>query len=318
MTDKDLNRANKLMQEAIELYGKKEFDEGSKRIKLANNILDRYRKSATVSESTSPNDVYGDNLSFGIIQHIFESNIPELYEDSLGKGIMKKYIKTIKGDKNLLEQFTFYHNIMNVNNVSDIKEFVEEAINIIPKIDEKPLLESNQKLVNLIRENGLDESAPLNEEMKSLYDSIDFLLTNKKNIKNVSSFVNAKNNIKEYIERHIEDNNSKNLEEEIIKNTKPNYDEVQKCLKENKYDIIRSIADEQYRIREERMKGIFNQCRDEAISSINEAIESCDDESLKERLSAIKEKLENKEFDKNNLSKDIAEMMNIKDTLKGE
>lgn len=304
------------MQEAVDCYLNKDFENGDKHITLANDILDRYKKSAIVSESTSPEEVYGDNLSFGIIQEVFENNIPSMYDTKIGKSFLKKYMKLIKEDKNLMEQFSFYHSIVEANNISDINEFVNETIECAPKIDKKSIKESNMKLINLLRNAGLDENySNLDEEKRTLYESIDFLLFNTKNIKNLSSFVNAKTNIREYIESHIEENNVRKLQEGIMKSTKADREEVKKNLPESREAFVRNIALERQRVREERMESIFEKCKNETLNTINGVLDECEDEVLRNRITSIKEKIENKSFSKDRLSADIAEMMNINSTL---
>lgn len=61
-------------------------------------------------------------------------------------------------------------------------------------------------------------------------------------------------------------------------------------------------------------KKIFTKCKNEALEAINDVLREAEG-NVKEKLLSIKERVLNREFSESSLVKDVAEMLEIRDTL---
>ena len=91
-------------------------------------------------------------------------------------------------------------------NVDDVKDFVNEASNIIKTFDKNIVKENNEKLIKFIRDKKLDEYVDIPEETENLYEAIEYIVLNKKTYNNVNDFVKAQNVITEHITKNQKNN----------------------------------------------------------------------------------------------------------------
>lgn len=317
-----LKQAENLMQQALKAYNTNNFSEGNMLRNKSNAIFESFKNDTNIVQDNIINSIYGENKNFGVIHKVFEHNVPSLYKTKNGKKIIGNYLKTIKEDKNLMKEFAFYNELLSVDDVSDVALFVNEAIDLIPNINKKELITSNDKLIKIIQFNKLDEKITIDDKTYDLFESIEFMLTNNKKLNNLSSFVNAKNNISNYINEHIEQ--SKNSINESL--TNESLDDFanksimelnikyKNVLNEAEKDFVKELISVRSEAKEEKCKAIFEKCKKEALDAINSVIKEADAD-IKEKLLSLKERMLDKEFDNDKLVKDVAEMLEIKNTL---
>ena len=132
MADFNVNseKGSVLMQQALKKYAKGDFEGGDKDRAEANRYYDL--ASAEInSEAGKITQLYGESRNFGIIYNVFEQNIENLLSTKKGKKIIKECFNLIKSNKVLNEQFKIYDMFEKAQNVDDVKDFVNEASNIV-------------------------------------------------------------------------------------------------------------------------------------------------------------------------------------------
>ena len=315
MADFNVNseKGSVLMQQALKKYAKGDFKGGDKDRAEANRYYDL--ASAEInSEEGKITQLYGASRNFGIIYNVFEQNIENLWDTKDGKKIVKECYNLIKSNKVLNEQFKIYDMFEKAQNVEDVKDFVNEASNIIKTFDKKLVMENNEKLIKFIRNKKLDEYVDIPEETENLYEAIEYLVLHKKTYDNVNDFVKAQNVITE----HIIKNQKNNIVENKLTSVEfeDKIEEAEKEIIENINQEEKTLLDRFLTTKNQNKKEVFENYKRKTLRKIKEMIESSED-SDKSQWNKIYENVSSKNFSEN-MSENItncAEMMEICSTI---
>ena len=315
MADFSVNseKGSVLMQQALKKYAKGDFEGGDKDRAEANRYYDL--ASAEInSEAGKMTQLYGESRNFGIIYNVFEQNIENLWDTKDGKKIIKECYNLIKSNKVLNEQFKIYDMFEKAQNVEDVKDFVNEASNIIKTFDKKLVMENNEKLIKFIRDKKLDEYVDIPEETENLYEAIEYIVLNKKTYDNVNDFVKAQNVITE----HIIKNQKNNIVENNLTSAEfeNKIEEVEKEITENINQEEKTLLDRFLTNKKQNKKEVFENYKRKTLRKIREMIENSED-SDKSQWNKIYENVSSKNFSEN-MSENItncAEMMEICSTI---
>ena len=301
------------MQQALKKYAKGDFEGGDKDRAEANRYYDL--ASAEInSEEGKITQLYGESRNFGIIYNVFEQNIENLWDTKEGKKIVKECYNLIKSNKVLNEQFKIYDMFEKAQNVDDVKDFVNEASNIIKTFDKNIVKENNEKLIKFIRDKKLDEYVDIPEETENLYEAIEYIVLNKKTYNNVNDFVKAQNVITEHI--------SKNQKNHIVENKltstefENKIEEVENEINEKINQDEKTLLDSFLTTKKRNKKEVFENYKRKTLRKIKEMIESSED-SDKVQWNEIYENVSSKNFSEN-MSENItncAEMIEICSTI---
>ena len=308
MADFNVNseKGSVLMQQALKKYAKGDFEGGDKDRAEANRYYDL--ASAEInSEAGKITQLYGESRNFGIIYNVFEQNIENLLSTKKGKKIIKECFNLIKSNKVLNEQFKIYDMFEKAQNVDDVKDFVNEASNIVKTFDRKIVMENNEKLIKFIRDKKLDEYVDIPEETENLYEAIEYIVLNKKTYDNVNDFVKAQNVITE----HIVKNQKNNIVENKITSV-----EFENKINEKINQEEKTLLDSFLTTRKDKKKEVFENYKRKTLRKIKEMIENSED-SDKAQWDKIYENVSSKNFSES-MSENItncAEMMEICDTI---
>lgn len=292
-----------LMQRALDFLEDGNVEEFETNRKLANKYFDE------ANETDEEDDIlYTENRNFGIIYRVFENSVPQLMETKSGKAVIRKFVQTIKNNKVLHEQFKGFNYLTNpekkVNNVND---YVYEAIKLFNKLNINETKEENNKLIKIIKENKLNEYIDINDNDMSLYESIEYILTNEKKLNNIDEYLSHFNVISEAIEDLPIDGEIESLEKY--------YDELGKLSE--KYGS--ELTDEELEFLKQALNGdtnkIFDEEKDKTIKLINDFMDKEEDMINKSRLSNVLKKVEDKEYSKDSAIIDISEMVEIQNTI---
>jgi hypothetical protein len=255
-----------------------------------------------------------DTNNFGILNHIFEQQLPTLIKSN--KKAVRDVIKTIKEDKNLLGQFNFYNVVKNqykgeAANLVESKEALETLAEISVKgIDQKTVKESNKKLRKVMLENNIIPTEFVDEENKQLYESGNIILTRKKTTSNMIPLIESYHNVCQYMEKHKNDavKDGKNPDELIRE-----FEEKLKCnLNESEISFVQQITDFRTPIAEQRKEKLFNKLKEDCLTVIKSMLK---EDSENTSLVDLNNQLNEMKFDKNNIVKDIAKLLEIRDIL---
>lgn len=315
MADFNVNseKGSVLMQQALKKYAKGDFEGGDKDRAEANRYYDL--ASAEInSEAGKITQLYGESRNFGIIYNVFEQNIENLWDTKEGKKIVKECYNLIKSNKVLNEQFKIYDMFEKAQNVEDVKDFVNEASNIIKTFDKKLVMENNEKLIKFIRNKKLDEYVDIPEETENLYEAIEYIVLHKKTYDNVNDFVKAQNVIAE----HIIKNQKNNIVENKLTSVEfeDKIEEAEKEINENINQEEKTLLDRFLTTKNQNKKEVFENYKRKTLRKIKEMIESSED-SDKSQWNKIYENVSSKNFSEN-MSENItncAEMMEICSTI---
>ena len=273
---------------------------------LDETIEDNKHENALLSEMKTNN--------FGILNHIFEQQLPTLFKTN--KKAVRDVVKLIKEDNNLKNEFAFYNAIKtqykgNAANIAEAKDVLEKLADIsVKKIDQKTVRESNKKLRKVMMENNIVPSDFIDDENRKLYESGHVILTHKKTTANMIPLIESYHTVCQYMEKHKNDmiKESKNVDDLINEFE----DKLKTNLNESEMSFVQQITDFRSPIAEQRKEKLFNKLKEDCITAITSMLK---EDSNNEELKGLSNQLNEMVFDKNNIVKDIAKLLEIRDIL---
>lgn len=261
-----------------------------------------------------------NDMSFGDVKCIFEKISTDLFKSKNGRLKINEFINTIKENKSLMNMYILHESICSPNYISDAKLFLNEALSLIGNINKKDLKEGVNKLSNIISTsinyidvNDTNIDSIFNSETKSLNESIDYIATNKKTIKNLSTYTNKINEVSNFIEEHlpkikISENKCKDIDElteKLINDFNSKYSDK---ISVNESDIIKTYASTNDK------KTVFEVYKTECIELIDSVINNSNEE-VGQRLTEMKDKISKKIYNEETLDTDITYLIDLKNTL---
>lgn len=267
-----------------------------------NNFVEQYKNKIALLEKCD---------TFGVANYLFENALPRLFEED--KKAVKDFTTLIKEDKNLLAQFKFFEALKEFDSKSDVKEYVNEAIDLVSlMIDKKTLKESNKKLQKMIKEYDLVDGANLDEGQIDFYQTCDNVLCEKKTLSNLNTMKGQVQNICEYVENNVQEP-LKEDEENPLKLIEAFDKKYNKLLNEEERALVRDIVTAKRETSARRKEMAFDKVKNECLETIDKMLQT--EKENKSELNAIRETIEAKEFCMETLVKDIAKMLEIKEIL---
>lgn len=254
--------------------------------------------------------------NFGKIKNAYNDILVEsvVTKNKDKKDLFKSYVKIIKENEILKNQFLIYNLIENKieKNENKVKTFVDECLSIMSKFSNKDILQSNKKLVeNILYENDFDY------DKKELHENITTLIFTPKTPKNIDVIVEAKEYVVNYIlnNKEKETNESYGLPNSIISNVMvQKYNEKYSNLDESEKEILKTLINSD----SEKKKELYENTIKECITLVDEKLKDSDLET-KDRLLRVKEKLLNdkKEINEDYI-KNISKLIELKNSLKND
>lgn len=270
-------------------------------------------KSDFINECTKrENKIKVSNLlskidNFNCAKTIFESMIPSLLPKKEGKSIIKNYVKIIKENKSLKTIYSYCEGLSENTNSDSKKAYIVEALSIGNPIHYNEYVLGLGKVVNIIAESFKilgDEyvlnNITLNEKSKLIGESLLYLTTTKKSVKNLNEYFSHIDTVCENITRDNkkEINLDSTLEELISEMHNKNNDNVNNIFETN---------DKEKTFKEEK-----NKC----LSIIKKQIKENVDKEIVERLTEIEDKLNKKTYKYDTFTKDMLYMNELQELLK--
>lgn len=245
--------------------------------------------------------------SFGYIKESFEDIAPLLFKSNEGKNIVKKYIKTIKENKNLSKLHQLYENIRKANKEIDVDFFINNITNVEWGVNKNTLKEDTKKIGRILAEGILkigNKDIILKNNNSKLDNAIEFIAENKKNKNNISKYSNAASIIREHIANNpiinvFEEDNLDSYASNLLESFNEKYANE---LNTEEISILKEIKSSSNK------EELFNKFKNECIEKLKNAEKnfSNNGENLeKEKVSEILEKINSKTFVIENITKDI-------------
>lgn len=301
-----------LMTQALKKYAEGDYEGGDIDREKANKYYD-LAKLEIDNESGKITALYGENRNFGIVYKVLENNFRVSFQDKqIKKTPIIEALKKIKNNKKLNEQFKFFNAFTNPKNVVNAEEYVNEVIELFPTFKQKELNAINENLINFIQSKNINELIDIENKELDLFESINFILTNKKNLNNINEYLNHRNNIVNYVKEH-----------NIMTTKKTNIDEhLNECIAdlEDKYDILLNDDEKEfiYECLNNTSSGkeeYFNIEKNALLTLINEHISHLDEGSTKTQWLDIKDKIDKSVFNEKSFIVDISKITEIKNKL---
>ena len=282
---------------------------------LENNYIEDYERY--VQEADKIFQLYREDCkltyectNFGMANHIFEDALPLLFKNN--NQVVKKFIKTIKEDKNLLTQFKLYKALSKINETTDKRQYVNEALELAKNdISVKNLQESNEKLFTIIKENNIRPSEIISENDLSLYASCDYLLKNPRKLSNLNKI---NENIDVLLSYQYKQNNFNTKQENVFEAINAFEAKYASILSEEEKNIVKTLTEGKSDNGTMKKEELYNKYKNECLDTIKALCETAVEEE-KEGLYAIKEQIANQMFCEETLIKDLAKLLEIKDIL---
>lgn len=233
-------------------------------------------------------------MNFGQIKDIFSEQLIESYvgKKDGGKKLYKKFIKTLNENEVLKTQFIVYKNIEKKNSMDDIDvhDYLKENISLFDKFTKKEILESNQKLIDLLNENNVQ----IKSQPKEWYNDLNKLIVLEKKATTINKLQESFNNVKEFIKENKEEINlSENVSSNKVDPKKflsiavEKYNERYKeQLSEEEVKIVNTLRKGSEQEKEDLLKEYVK----DTIKLINDKLEERKDNiTLKETLLNVKD-----------------------------
>lgn len=301
-----------LLQSALKKYSEGDFEGGDKDREQANYFYDLAKKE-TDRVGDNITALYGENRNFGTIYHVFKENVKDILKENKNTKAIANIVKLIKSNKVLNEEFKIYDAFCNKKiNVEPI-EYINEALNILPTFTKKELIENNNELIKSIKKYKLDEFIDIDDDTMDLYESIEFLLTNKRSLDNIEDYKKHKNVIKESITKRLT-GNIKDVESDIV-NEKDYRNDLRNIIDKHSKNLTEDEIALMAEICENDKKNVFNKYKNETLKFISEQISSSVDLEDKIDWNNILNKVSLKEYNENTIFEDVISFVNIKSII---
>lgn len=302
----------------------------SLRVEEINNLeLVRNEFNRLVNEQIEThkyNDVLENinTLGLGKIRNLYESISDTMLESDNGVKVMRKYVKTIKENKDLKKVFSFYNFIDNLDVDSDSRwTYITEGLKYLDGIDKRNYKKGVKELGNIVSEgvkiSNISRSVIEDciNNTNNVYESVDFLVLEKPTLKNINEQVIAKNSILNFLDSKIvvvkESYDSDKTNKELISEINDEISEINESwMKELIEDItLNNLANNDNKI-------LFENYKNDCLMIIENIINNNDEIEDKSKMFSLKEKLGVKEYNVESFNNDIINLAELKSTLKYE
>lgn len=302
----------------------------SLRVEEINNLeLVRNEFNRLVNEQIEThkyNDVLENinTLGLGKIRNLYENISDTMLESDNGVKVMRKYVKTIKENKDLKKVFSFYNFIDNLDVDSDSRwTYITEGLKYLDGIDKRNYKKGVKELGNIVSEGVKISNISRNiieeciNNTNNVYESVDFLVLEKPTLKNINEQVNAKNNILSFLDNKTivvkESCESNKTNKELINEINEEMSEINESwMKELIEDItLNNLSNNGDKV-------LFENYKNDCLMIIENIVNSENDVEDKSKMYSLKEKLGNKEYNAETFNNDIINLAELKSTLKHE
>ncbi len=310
MEEKDnLEKAMTLMSSALKQYEEGKFDVADHSRREANKLFDGMSNELSTQDGVDKMR-FGESRNFGMLYSIVEANSKELYTKDKSK--LKKIVETIKTNPVLLSEFKTYNAFANPVNVENPETYVNEAVNLAERHTTNELKENNMKFLETLRQLKLNENVETNPEDIELYEDVEYVITNRPDITNITEYSGVKKRLCE----RVEERNTVN-EEESVKDMKTSLDEAYEALSskygdeltEDEIKLVESLSGNT-----KDAERVFNETRNSLIGKIRKELSESEG-SEKQRWNSLLESVKSKTYNKKTALVDIAEMLEAADVF---
>jgi len=253
--------------------------------------------------------------NFGNIKDTFKNLVIEsvIKKNDKGKKLFSKFLKTIKENETLKNQYLIYSNLQNTKFDDSVqaREFVKENISLLKKLNKEHITKGNDFFLKLLKGNEIIK------ENDSFYKDILFLVESEITPFNVKKVNESTNNIvrlmleKEEVEEVVTE--SIDLPPSVLTKLAVNkFNSKYSDITESEKEIIKTVLNGSNENKEET----FNKLKRECINTIDNKLNESSDLDLKDKLLKVKDKLLNTNFSLDNFNTDISKIYDLNESIK--
>lgn len=253
-------------------------------------------------------NILGQIQNFCGAQTMFESLIVPLMKEKGGKQLINKYITTIKENKSLKTLYA-YHEGLKANKTSEAKKaYITEALSLSKPINYNEYIKGVSDIVRVISEafkilgdKYILEHINNDKISESIGQSLVYLATTTKSIKNLNEYISHVENVSETIvESTNKDINVDLSLEEIVS-------EMTKNVQNTNVDTIFST---------DNKEKTFCETKDICLEMIKQQKSQTNDTEIVTKLTEMESKLQKKQYTFETFTKDMLYMTELQEVLK--
>lgn len=259
-------------------------------------------------------DITNTVKNFGKIKNTYNEVLVEsvITKNKNKKELFKTYIKTIKENEILKNQFLVYNLIENKveSNEGKAKTFLEECLNLLSKYTTSEIMKANKTLVE-----GIIFETDYDYDKKGLHENLSTLICTSKTPKNIDAIVEAKS----YVVDYILNNKEKTVGESIdLPNSMlstimvEKYNDKYSTLDETEKSVLKALIDSDDNKKKEVYSNVVRECIDLIDAKLKES-----DLEAKDKLLRVKDKLlSDKQEISEDFNKNISKLVELRNSLK--
>lgn len=253
-------------------------------------------------------NILGQIQNFCGAQTMFESLIVPLMKEKGGKQLINKYITTIKENKSLKTLYA-YHEGLKANKTSETKKaYITEALSLSKPIKYNEYIKGVGDIIGVISEafkilgdEYILEHINNDKISESIGQSLVYLATTTKSIKNLNEYISHVENVSETIvESTNKDINIDLSLEEIVS-------EMTKNVQNTNVDTIFNTDDKEK---------TFCETKDVCLEMIKQQKSQTNDTEIVTKLTEMESKLQKKQYTFETFTKDMLYMTELQEVLK--
>lgn len=252
--------------------------------------------------------------NFGNIKDTFKNLVIEstIKKDDKGKKLFSKFLKTIKENETLKNQYLIYSNLQNskFDDGVEAREFVKENISLLKGLNKEHINKGNEFFLKVLKGNEIVK------ENQEFYNKVTYLVNTKKtpsNLKKVNESINHIVSVmleKEDVEEVVTE--SLDLPPSVLTKLAVNkFNSRYSNISESEKEIIKTVLNGSNEDKEE----IFNKLKRECIDTINNKLNESSDLDLKDKLLKVKDKLLNTDFSLDNFKTDLGKIYDLNESI---
>lgn len=246
--------------------------------------------------------------NFGSAKNMFESMIVSLLPKKDGKKLINKYVSTIKENKSLKTIYTYIEGLNENKTVDSKKVYITEALSLASPINYNEYVKGVGDIISIITEafDVLGDEFVLNNVVYNptsdlIGESLTYLSTSQKNIKNLNEYINHLDIVTEKSNKNISENiNVDSTLEDIVSEMKQNM----------KGTDVSNIFET------ENKAEAFQENKQVCLEMISRQKNSTTDTEIIAKLNEMEEKLSKKQYTFETYTKDMLYMTELQEVLK--
>lgn len=252
-------------------------------------------------------NILGKVDNFCTAQNMFESMIVPLMKEKGGKQLINKYVKVIKENTSLKTLYAYSEGLKD-NNTSDTKKaYITEALSLSNPIKYNEYVKGVGNIVNLIAEafailgdEYVLENVSYDENRATIGNSLLYLATTKKNIKNLNEYISHMDVVSEI----ITENNTNSVDIDLT------LGEIVSEMTQKMISNVENIFST------DNKEKTFCECKEMCLNLISQQIQKNSDKEVLDKLHEMENKLTNKHYVFETFTKDMLYMTELQDVLK--